>query len=363
MLALILLLPLAVAVPSRSDKTWLSFFRKPLPAWKQPFLSRYPAPTWHRPTQWWKPHPKRVDVIASGQPMTKKSMRGAWVPRASLDAAQRSARQLLQSGAPTSWNITEPLRVCTASIQDFGARCNGAPDPSLEEAVKPLGPVPAGHGWCPLGEDFCGYDVAVFKCAPTLELRISIALDHRRPVLPPLTVRRQTTCMLLICALMRPSMAAHACSRGRAACRSLRHLATGPQATHAPRRAMAQQVGLVEGRDYMHVCMGELGFKTMLDELSGGNRTLGRCDIGASAITATVEREEAGITFSRATHRSALAILTYAPLKKRGMWAFFQPLHINVWIALLGTILVTPFFVFFFESIFSGRRAPRCCHS
>jgi hypothetical protein len=119
--------------------------------------------------------------------------------------------------------------------------------------------------------------------------------------------------------------------------------------------AMAQDVSLIEGPDYVHVCMGELGFSLMLDNLSGKNTSLGHCDIGASAITATVEREHAGITFSRATHRSALAILTYAPLKKRGMWAFFQPLHIHVWMALLVTIIVTPFFVFFFESIFSGR--------
>ena len=57
--------------------------------------------------------------------------------------------------------------------------------------------------------------------------------------------------------------------------------------------------------------------------------------------------------FSRATHRSALAILVHAPLKQRGMWAFFDPLHYYVWVALVVTIIVVPFFVFFFEAVFA----------
>lgn len=47
----------------------------------------------------------------------------------------------------------------------------------------------------------------------------------------------------------------------------------------------------------------------------------------------------------------------YAPLKQRGMWAFFEPLHVSVWMALVFTVIVTPFFVFFFESVFSKRCA------
>jgi hypothetical protein len=93
----------------------------------------------------------------------------------------------------------------------------------------------------------------------------------------------------------------------------------------------------------------------MIASLAGQNDTFGQCDIGVSAITASVEREGMGISFSRATHRSSLAVMVYAPLKQRGMWAFFEPLHLNVWIAMLVTILVTPFFVFFFESVFSRR--------
>lgn len=62
----------------------------------------------------------------------------------------------------SQYNITSPLRICTASIQDFGARCNGAPTPEFEDPTEPEGPVPA-MGWCTPGQDFCGYDVDVWR--------------------------------------------------------------------------------------------------------------------------------------------------------------------------------------------------------
>lgn len=108
-----------------------------------------------------------------------------------------------------------------------------------------------------------------------------------------------------------------------------------------------------EGVDFERVCLGEAGFQYMMESLVGTNTSNGTCDIGVSSITASTERENRGITFSRATHRSALAILVHAPLKTRGMWAFFEPLHFYVWMALLGTIVVVPFFVFFFEAVFA----------
>lgn len=121
-------------------------------------------------------------------------------------------------------------------------------------------------------------------------------------------------------------------------------------------------MGLVESRDYERVCLGEAGFSYMIEALAGDNTTFGACDVGVSSITASTERENRGIRFSRATHRSALAVLVHAPLKKRGMWAFFEPLHLYVWMALIGTVVVTPFFVFFFEAVFSKWCAlPRSC--
>jgi hypothetical protein len=57
------------------------------------------------------------------------------------------------------------------------------------------------------------------------------------------------------------------------------------------------------------------------------------------------------------TYQNGLQALVEAKLRKRGMWAFFQPLHWTVWAALVATIFVVPFFVFFFEFILSSRCA------
>eukprot|EP00892_Ulva_mutabilis_P009354 jgi/Ulvmu1/6791/UM030_0129.1 len=69
---------------------------------------------------------------------------------------------ITQAQGPEFYNITRPLRICTASIQDFGARCNGSPTAEFEHEEVPYGPVPSG-GWCASGEDFCGYDIDVWR--------------------------------------------------------------------------------------------------------------------------------------------------------------------------------------------------------
>lgn len=54
--------------------------------------------------------------------------------------------------------VDKPLRVCTASIQNWGARCNGGPTELYRGAAST---IPQG-GWCG-GRDFCGYDVDVWR--------------------------------------------------------------------------------------------------------------------------------------------------------------------------------------------------------
>ena len=55
------------------------------------------------------------------------------------------------------------------------------------------------------------------------------------------------------------------------------------------------------------------------------------CDVSAQTITVTTERtRRLGLQFSRATYRGYLAILLYAPLKRRGPWAFMRPLEMRV---------------------------------
>eukprot|EP00892_Ulva_mutabilis_P006137 jgi/Ulvmu1/3896/UM018_0117.1 len=203
-------------------------------------------------------------------------MYDGWVLAA---AALCACMSVVSAQALDKYDIGRPLTVCTASIQNFGARCNGSPAPEFQHEREPIGPVPE-NGWCAAGEDFCGYDVDVWS-------------------------------------------------------------------------NVAERMGLKETKDYVRVCLGEGGFSYMIDSLAGENSTYGVCDIGVSSITASTEREARGITFSRATFRSGLAILVHAPLMQRGMWAFFDPLHYYVWIALVVTIIVIPFFVFFFEAVFA----------
>lgn len=71
------------------------------------------------------------------------------------------AYRALQDELPQVWNFSTPLRICTASIEDFGARCNGAPVPQWEGEQVPAGDVPQG-GWCVQGVHFCGYDIEVW---------------------------------------------------------------------------------------------------------------------------------------------------------------------------------------------------------
>ena len=134
---------------------------------------------------------------------------------------------------------------------------------------------------------------------------------------------------------------------------------------------VADLLGLEKGTDWEPVCLGELGFGPLIDDLaredwnrpSNASDTLSShhppgdhlCDIGVSAITANSERWRRGIQFSRATLRSNLAIMVHAPLLERGKWAFFAPLALSAWAMLAATTMVVPMFVFFFEAVFSSQ--------
>ena len=106
------------------------------------------------------------------------------------------------------------------------------------------------------------------------------------------------------------------------------------------------------------MCLGT-DFGAMIESLANGttpHATAPRCDVGASSITQTTKRARAGIEFADvATYRNSLRALVVASIEERGMWAFFQPLHYSVWVALVITVVVVPFFVFLFEFLFSSR--------
>lgn len=112
--------------------------------------------------------------------------------------------------------------------------------------------------------------------------------------------------------------------------------------------------------------MGEGGFDAVISGLSEvtppQNKTLPParyCDISAQTITVTKERtQDLGIQVSRRTYRGHLATIVIASLRRRGMWAFMQPLEWRVWTMLLATILAVPLLLLILDSAFSSRCAP-----
>ena len=123
-------------------------------------------------------------------------------------------------------------------------------------------------------------------------------------------------------------------------------------------------MGLQQDTDWVPQCMGK-EFNSLIASLINNQSYVEidgapRCDVAGSIITITHERHQLGIEFSRGTSRPNIAVLVYSRLRGRGVWAFFEPLALWVWLALLATIFVVPFLVFFFESMFSSRCAPTC---
>lgn len=112
---------------------------------------------------------------------------------------------------------------------------------------------------------------------------------------------------------------------------------------------------MTEGVDYQHVCVG-LAFREMIDSLTGkGPKNFPRCDVGVSGITVSSERKKNGIEYTEPTHHDKLLAMVHADIQKGGTWAFFQPLHWSVWVAVLVTMFTLPFFIFFFEFKISER--------
>ena len=120
--------------------------------------------------------------------------------------------------------------------------------------------------------------------------------------------------------------------------------------------AVAKRLNLQPGEDYRFKCLGEMGYDEGLEALTATSESNGsiHCDILASSVTVTSERVNSGIVFSTPTLQSQLAVAVFATSKGSQTWAFMHPLSGDVWMALAGTVLVTPILVFFLESLLSG---------
>ena len=201
-----------------------------------------------------------------------------------------------------------PVRVCTASVQTFSARCDATGrtmsihDRMFNEDAL-VRDAPGGE-WCP-GEDVaCGYDVDIFREAA------------RR------TGLREGCDFVFVC--------------------------RGVDGFTPVIDALAR--GGAYARD-------DPGFRDDSDRAAeskdADTATPDVCDIGVSAITIATSRVRLGIAFSRPILRTWLSALTFATPRPLGTWAIFRPLSAGVWAALLATVTVTPVLIFAVDSLFS----------
>ncbi|CAD7701751.1 unnamed protein product [Ostreobium quekettii] len=92
-------------------------------------------------------------------------------------------------------------------------------------------------------------------------------------------------------------------------------------------------------------------FKSILEDLQKDNENETTCDMVASGITRSTDRQEAGIKFTYPTYRASLGIMTLAKVREGSSWGFLRPLHWSVWVATIATALVIPWLVFVVESL------------
>ncbi|KAL4433390.1 hypothetical protein ABPG77_010243 [Micractinium sp. CCAP 211/92] len=118
-------------------------------------------------------------------------------------------------------------------------------------------------------------------------------------------------------------------------------------------RSAASKLGLQEGRDFVFRCDS---FSTMIDSLSDPR---GPCSAAASAITITSEREAAGVRFSYPYYKSSLSTLVQASHSTSDGWGFTRPFSWELWLALLGTLLIFPPLIFTIEFLSLRRRIHR----
>ncbi|CAD7704128.1 unnamed protein product [Ostreobium quekettii] len=90
-------------------------------------------------------------------------------------------------------------------------------------------------------------------------------------------------------------------------------------------------------------------FEPILDDLMNDDNST--CDMVASAITRSTERQDLGILFTYPTYRSTLGIMSLAWVNEGSNWGFLRPLHWSVWVAMIVTSIAVPWLVFVIESL------------
>jgi hypothetical protein len=129
------------------------------------------------------------------------------------------------------------------------------------------------------------------------------------------------------------------------------------------RRLIAAKLDLEEGTDFVRICLGGAAFYKVVQDLGEYANVTSKehsparfCDLSGSSMAATSARAvRQGLLFTRPVYRASIGALVYAPVKVRGIWAFFQPFKIEAWLWMAGVVLVVPLIVIFFELLFESR--------
>lgn len=114
-------------------------------------------------------------------------------------------------------------------------------------------------------------------------------------------------------------------------------------------RQVAQEVGWQEGVDFEFVCVG---FSKIINDITNNSSPddeLPPCDMGVSAITITLERQDMGAKFAFPYYNTGLAVVVRASIQSTSGWAWMEPFTADLWIAVVLTSLAVPVFLFLIE--------------
>lgn len=157
--------------------------------------------------------------------------------------------------------------------------------------------------------------------------------------------------------------ACKSCCSGQRLLAALPALAVVIHAVGVRCRRIAAQLNLTENADWQRICLGGAAFYEGIADLSEYVNATSKvyrparyCDLFAAGLSGSSERSrDLGLRFTRPIIRSSVAALVHAPVKVRGMWAFFQPLSWSLWLAMAAAMLSVPLVVVTLELLFKSR--------
>jgi hypothetical protein len=110
-------------------------------------------------------------------------------------------------------------------------------------------------------------------------------------------------------------------------------------------RRAATDVGWTEGTQYNFACKDNTT-QSIVDGLAGDS---GECDAFIASITITSERKEQGVKFAFPYYKGSVGILVKTEKGTVSGWNWVQPFSMDLWVAIIVTMLIWPAAIFFIE--------------